>query len=104
MVHAGEQPGPRLDVCVCARLDAGGLPAFNVASTRSSERAYIDLMAGQPENRDAATGELLSAPCGSSSLSDRLEVRSSGFGFGASVNSTEDIGELVRHRRHGQMR
>jgi three-Cys-motif partner protein len=37
---------------------AGYLPAFNWASARSPERVYIDLMAGQPENRDAGTGEL----------------------------------------------
>lgn len=40
------------------RILAGYLPAFNVASTRSSQRVYIDLMAGQPENKDAVTGEL----------------------------------------------
>ena len=31
--------------------------AFNVASKSSSERIYLDLMAGQPENVDAVTGE-----------------------------------------------
>lgn len=36
---------------------AGYLPAFNVASKRSPERLYIDLMAGEPFNRDAQTGE-----------------------------------------------
>lgn len=37
---------------------AGYLPAFNVASSkRSSERLYIDLMAGEPFNRDKETGE-----------------------------------------------
>lgn len=36
---------------------AGYLPAFNTASTRSNERIYIDLMAGQPFNRDKVTGE-----------------------------------------------
>ncbi len=36
---------------------AGYLPAFNVASKRSSERLYIDLMAGEPVNRERATGE-----------------------------------------------
>ena len=37
---------------------AGYLPAFNVASSKkSSERLYIDLMAGEPFNRDARTGE-----------------------------------------------
>ena len=36
---------------------AGYLPAFNIASTKSSERLYIDLMAGQPVNREKATGE-----------------------------------------------
>ena len=37
---------------------AGYLPAFNVASsTRSPERLYIDLMAGEPFNRDKETGE-----------------------------------------------
>lgn len=36
---------------------AGYLPAFNSASARSPERLYIDLMAGEPFNRDAATGE-----------------------------------------------
>lgn len=36
---------------------AGYLPAFNIASTRSSERLYIDLMAGEPVNREKSTGE-----------------------------------------------
>ena len=36
---------------------AGYLPAFNVASTRSPERLYIDLMAGEPVNLERATGE-----------------------------------------------
>lgn len=36
---------------------AGYLPAFNVASKRSLERLYIDLMVGEPFNRDAQTGE-----------------------------------------------
>ena len=36
---------------------AGYLPAFNVASKRSPERLYIDLMAGEPFNRDKKTGE-----------------------------------------------
>jgi three-Cys-motif partner protein len=37
---------------------AGYLPAFNQASyLKSSERLYIDLMAGDPVNRDKATGE-----------------------------------------------
>jgi three-Cys-motif partner protein len=35
---------------------AGYLPAFNSASKRSSERVYIDLMAGEPVNRDGRTG------------------------------------------------
>ena len=34
---------------------AGYLPAFNVASKRSRERLYIDLMAGDPVNRDRDT-------------------------------------------------
>lgn len=33
------------------------LPAFNRASQKSSERIYIDLMAGEPENVDRDTGE-----------------------------------------------
>lgn len=37
---------------------AGYLPAFNRASAgKSSERLYIDLMAGSPVNVDKATGE-----------------------------------------------
>ena len=36
---------------------AGYLPAFNLASTRSRERLYIDLMAGTPVNVDRQTGE-----------------------------------------------
>ena len=36
---------------------AGYFPAFNVASKKSPERLYIDLMAGEPVNRDAQTGE-----------------------------------------------
>lgn len=37
---------------------AGYLPAFNTAAKdRSSERLYIDLMAGQPTNREKITGE-----------------------------------------------
>lgn len=35
---------------------AGYLPEFNSASTSSKERLYIDLMAGEPFNRDAQTG------------------------------------------------
>lgn len=35
----------------------GYLPAFNNASKKSSERVYIDLMAGEPENFDRDTGE-----------------------------------------------
>lgn len=34
------------------------LPAFNRASTKSAERVYLDLMAGQPENVEAGTKEL----------------------------------------------
>ena len=37
---------------------AGYLPAFNTAAKdRSSERLYIDPMAGQPTNREKITGE-----------------------------------------------
>jgi hypothetical protein len=36
---------------------AGYLPAFNLASKRSEERLYIDLMAGEPVNRERTTGE-----------------------------------------------
>lgn len=36
---------------------AGYLPAFNTASKRSRERLYIDLMAGEPVNREKGTGE-----------------------------------------------
>jgi three-Cys-motif partner protein len=37
----------------------GYLPAFNIASRKkASERIYLDLMAGQPENAAAGTGEL----------------------------------------------
>ena len=36
----------------------GYLPAFNIASKRSSERVYLDLMAGQPENAAAGTGQM----------------------------------------------
>ncbi len=45
---------------------AGYLPAFNVASSkRSPERLYIDLMAGEPFNRDKETGENSTGPHGS---------------------------------------
>jgi len=37
---------------------AGYLPAFNNASKRSQERLYIDLMAGEPVNRDKVSGEV----------------------------------------------
>ena len=44
---------------------AGYLPAFNVASSkRSPERLYIDLMAGEPFNRDKETGEEFDILCG----------------------------------------
>lgn len=36
---------------------AGYLSAFNSASKQSPERLYIDLMAGEPVNRDRQTGE-----------------------------------------------
>lgn len=36
----------------------GYLPAFNIAAKRSSERIYLDLMAGQPENAAAGTGQM----------------------------------------------
>lgn len=36
---------------------AGYLPAFNRASQSSHERVYIDLLAGEPFNRDKDTGE-----------------------------------------------
>jgi len=36
---------------------AGYLPAFNIAAKRSEERLYIDLMAGEPVNREKITGE-----------------------------------------------
>ena len=36
---------------------AGYLPAFNTAAKRSAERLYIDLMAGQPVNRERISGE-----------------------------------------------
>jgi three-Cys-motif partner protein len=37
---------------------AGYLPAFNsAAQSRASERIYLDLLAGQPENIDRVTGE-----------------------------------------------
>lgn len=35
----------------------GYLPAFNIAAKRSSERIYLDLMAGQPDNAAAGTGQ-----------------------------------------------
>ncbi|GIG90918.1 three-Cys-motif partner protein TcmP [Plantactinospora endophytica] len=35
---------------------AGYLPAFNQASAKARHRVYVDLMAGQPFNRDRATG------------------------------------------------
>lgn len=35
----------------------GYLPAFNSASKKSTQRIYIDLMAGEPENFDRDTGE-----------------------------------------------
>jgi hypothetical protein len=39
---------------------AGYLPAFNTAAKdRSSERLHIDLMTGQPTNREKITGEEL---------------------------------------------
>jgi hypothetical protein len=44
---------------------AGYLPAFNIASKRSPERLYIDLMTGEPFNRDAQTEEELDGPHGS---------------------------------------
>jgi hypothetical protein len=34
---------------------SGYLPTFNTASKRSRERLYIDLMAGDPVNRDRRT-------------------------------------------------
>jgi len=36
---------------------SGYLPAFNLASQIWPNRLYIDLMAGEPSNRDARTGE-----------------------------------------------
>lgn len=38
-------------------IPAGYLPAVNVAAKRSPERLYVDLMAGQPVNRERLTGE-----------------------------------------------
>lgn len=35
---------------------AGYLPAFNIASKKARTRVYIDLMAGDPVNRDKVTG------------------------------------------------
>ncbi|MFR9752584.1 three-Cys-motif partner protein TcmP [Nocardia sp. 004] len=35
------------------------VPAFNKASARSSERLYLDLMAGQPENEERYTGKVI---------------------------------------------
>ncbi|MGL5825053.1 MAG: three-Cys-motif partner protein TcmP [Nocardioides sp.] len=37
----------------------GYLPAFNTASQSVSERIYLDLMAGQPENAEAGTGRMV---------------------------------------------
>lgn len=34
------------------------LPAFNTASKKAPTRVYIDLMAGQPENRERDTGQM----------------------------------------------
>jgi three-Cys-motif partner protein len=34
------------------------MPAFNTAGKRASERIYLDLMAGQPENTEAGTGRI----------------------------------------------
>jgi hypothetical protein len=44
---------------------AGYFPAFNIASKKSPERLYIDLMAGDPFNRDAQTGRNSTGPPGS---------------------------------------
>jgi three-Cys-motif partner protein len=51
-------PGERWEPTKLASDVAGYLPAFNTAAKdRSSERLYIDLMAGQPTNREKITGE-----------------------------------------------
>ncbi len=34
------------------------LPAFNTASKKATTRVYLDLMAGQPQNRERGTGQL----------------------------------------------
>jgi len=41
---------------------AGYLPAFNSASARSEERLYIDLMAGQPVNREKSLARSSTVP------------------------------------------
>lgn len=47
-----------LDPEQVGQILAGYLPAFNTAAKdRSSERLYIDLVAGQPTNREKITGE-----------------------------------------------
>lgn len=57
----------------------GYLPAFNVASQKSPERIYIDLMAGEPENFDRHTGEVFD---GSARIAMGAQPTFSRFAFG----------------------
>lgn len=79
----------------------GYLPAFNRASAqKSSERIYIDLMAGEPENFDKNTGERFD---GSARLALAATPSFTRFAFGEMPGNAEklrvDLAERFPHRQ-----
>lgn len=77
----------------------GYLPAFSRAATKSSERLYIDLMAGQPVNRDAKTGEELD---GSPRLALSADPRFTKLAFCELPGKAEALERDLRQRYPGR--
>lgn len=76
----------------------GYLPAFNQASKSVSERIYIDLMAGEPENYDRDTGETFD---GSARLALASVPGFTRFVFGEQPPRARRLQDDLDHRHPG---
>lgn len=76
----------------------GYLPAFNTAAKRSSERVYIDLMAGEPENYDRDTGESFD---GSARIALATRPGFTRFSFGEEVSKGARLKSDLDQRHPG---
>ena len=77
-----------------AMLD-GYLPAFNRASQKSSERIYIDLMAGEIDNVDGETGEQFD---GSALLALKSSPGFTRLAFGEVASKATELERVLRDR------